>query len=128
MAQGKKLTKEEIVTYKAMYLDTLRSTNGGCTFAENELTERNVVDIDWSYYRSKWMKIDEYFKLQVETLKNNRLLVVEDIMFDKIRMERDTALIKFVLERKKGYKEETKQSIDINQPIKINIIKPEDGD
>lgn len=125
MAQGKKLTKQQTAIYQDMYLDTLRTLNGLHTVVEQELKDSNPdINIRWDMYRTKWIKEDEHFKLMYETIKKNVVHSVENAMFRQIN-QGDTQMIKFFLERKGGYKEETKQSIDINQPVKINIIKPE---
>lgn len=126
MAQGKKLTKQEEQAYKDMYLETLRTLNGLQTITDIQMKDDHPdIDIRWDTARYKWLKEDDHFRLMCDTIKKNVINVVENAMFRKIN-EGDTQMIKFYLERKGDYTEKKQQVIDINTPVKINIIKPTD--
>lgn len=125
--QGKKLTSQQIEAYKELYLITLNTHSGLHTIAEHWLATDNAdIKINWDYYRKMWLADDLVFKTKFEAIKSQIMHKVEDTMYSKIFNERDTTLIKFVLERlDPKYQEKKQQTVDINQPVKINIIKPE---
>lgn len=126
MAQGRKLTEKETKMYQSIYLDNLILLNGLYTLVEQHLTDNHPeIEISkWDYYRRKWLEEDEEFKLRFETIRSNVVHMVENEMFRKIR-EGDTSMIRFFLERKGDYTEKKETKIDINAPIKINIVNPE---
>lgn len=126
MSQGKSLTEKETMTYQNMYLETLMLLNGLYTLVEQQLkTDHLDLGIaNWAYYRRKWLAEDEGFKLRFDTICNNVVHMVENEMFRKIR-EGDTSMIRFFLERKGDYVEKKENKVDINQPVKINIIRPD---
>lgn len=124
MSQGKKLTGEEEINLQLIYLSTLDSLNGLFTLCDREM-ELQYPNVTWHYYRKKWLEESVFFKTRFDMILNNVKHKVEQAMFRRIEAG-DPTLIKFYLERKADYIEKKETKVDINQPIKINIIKPED--
>ena len=128
MALGERLSPEKTKIYKKLYLKYFERYKGLVTITEGWLKEDHPdIKITWSWYRNIWVKDDIEFKTEFDTIRGNIIKRVEDTMFEKIFSDRDPGLIKFALERlKPEYMEKKKTEVEVNTPLKINIIKPED--
>ena len=132
--KGTFISKKNKAIYKEIWLENLPTSNGLdyiCRrFLEQDPTFSHIT-IKWRYHVDVWMKEDIDFKKEVQQIKNDIKHTIENELIKKCYAG-DFQAMKFFLERlySDKYMEKTTQTIEnnvnVNNPIEINIIKPED--
>ena len=125
--KGRAFTKQEIIRYKNMFVEMYEVSNGVYTTAINKLNENFPdVKVSWHNQYYKWMKDDIDFKTKLELIDIRRTAWVENKLLENIELGYFPA-IQFYLKAKAGWSEKSEQTINhnINEPIKITIVKPD---
>ena len=72
-----------------------------------------------------WMIKDKKFAEKVNSAGDEAVEFVETKLYQNIHEGKERSIVFYLKSRSEKYKEKTEQTINVNEPVKINIIKPE---